>query len=299
MPDLLYHRQNPNTHLTAMKRKRPSFPVRALLERGLISGRVLDFGSGHGRDVEHLREKGFDATGYDPHYRAEYPEGRFDTILCFYVLNVLFRVEQAHVLMAVSELLKPTGRAYFSVRRDLKKPGFRMHRAYRKRTYQCNVKLPYRTAVETHFCEIYEYQHLNRIVQKTPTSACPFCAPAAERMLLTESATAYALIDRFPASKGHALILPKRHAVSYFDLAHHEQTACWMMAGRVRQLLGERFAPDGFNIGINDGEAAGQTVEHAHVHVIPRYVGDTVDPSGGVRNVIPEKENYPLSRHER
>jgi diadenosine tetraphosphate (Ap4A) HIT family hydrolase len=293
MPDLLYHRKNPNAHLTAMKRDRPSFPVRALLERDLISGRVLDFGSGHGRDVEHLRELGYDVTGYDPHYHDEYPEGRFDIILCFYVLNVLFRVEQAHVLMAVPELLKPTGRAYFSVRRDLKKPGFRMHRAHRKRTYQCNVQLPYRTAVETHFCEIYEYRHFNRAHEHDGAPSCPFCAPAAERTLLTESATAYALLDRYPASDGHALILPKRHAGGgYFRLAHQEQRACWMMTGRVRNLLGERFAPDGFNVGFNEGAAAGQTVEHPHLHVIPRYSGDAENPTGGVRGVIPGAGDY-------
>ena len=291
MPGLLHHRKNPNAHLTAIKRKRSSFPVRALLERGLISGRVLDFGSGYGRDVEHLRKKGFDAIGFDPHYQAQYPKGRFDTILCFYVLNVLFRVEQAHVLMAVSELLKPSGRAYFSVRRDLKSPGFRMHRAYRKRTYQCNVKLPYQTVVKTHFCEIYEYRHFN-CWRRDGQADCPFCAPAANRTLLTESATAYALLDDFPASKGHALILPKRHASGYFDLAHHEQTACWMMTARVRDLLKERFVPDGFNVGLNAGRAAGQTIEHPHLHVIPRYAGDVENPTGGVRGVIPGAGEY-------
>lgn len=212
-------------------------------------------------------------------------------ISAIYVLNVLFRVEQAHVLMAVSELLKPTGRAYFSVRRDLKKPGFRTHRAYRKRTYQCNVNLPYRTAVETHFCEIYEYRHFNRVQQRS--DGCPFCTPGVQRTLLTESATAYALLDRYPASDGHALILPKRHADGgYFGLAHREQTACWMMTGRVRDLLGERFAPDGFNIGLNESSVAGQTIEHPHLHVIPRYAGDTENPTGGVRNVIPGAGDY-------
>jgi diadenosine tetraphosphate (Ap4A) HIT family hydrolase len=87
--------------------------------------------------------------------------------------------------------------------------------------------------------------------------------------------------------------LPKRHAGGgYFRLAHQEQTACWMMTGRVRNLLGERFAPDGFNVGFNEGAAAGQTVEHPHLHVIPRYSGDAENPTGGVRGVIPSAGDY-------
>ncbi|WP_373515966.1 methyltransferase domain-containing protein [Persicitalea sp.] len=80
---------NPNTHLTAKERTTPSLPVRMLLDRKLIQGKVLDFGCGFGKDVNHLLVKGFDAKGYDPHYYPEYPAEKFDTILCFYVLNVL------------------------------------------------------------------------------------------------------------------------------------------------------------------------------------------------------------------
>jgi ATP adenylyltransferase len=108
---------NPNTYLTAKERTTPSLPVRMLLERKLIQGKVLDFGCGFGKDVNHLLEKGFDAQGYDPHYYPEYPTQKFDTILCFYVLNVLFPEEQNRVMMQISKLLKPNGRAYFAVRR--------------------------------------------------------------------------------------------------------------------------------------------------------------------------------------
>lgn len=92
--------RNPNAHLTAKERGRPSYPTRRLLAMRRIEGRVLDFGCGYGADVDFLRDKGFDVTGYDPHHAPAYPEGTFDTILCHYVLNVLFPKEQSRVLYA-------------------------------------------------------------------------------------------------------------------------------------------------------------------------------------------------------
>ena len=258
---------------------------------GRIEGRVLDFGCGYGADVEFLAEKGFDVVGYDAHHAPDYPTGTFDTILCHYVLNVLFRKEQSRVLMEVAELLRPSGSAYFTVRRDVRRPGFRMHRKHRRQTYQCNVVLPYESVLRTEFCEIYWYQHVNQRVR--PDSAdCPFCAPEPERELLTESARAYAIRDKYPVNDGHALIIPKRHVADYFELSRSEQMACWMLANRTQELLTEQFDPDGFNVGINSGKAAGQTIDHAHIHVIPRYEGDVENPTGGVRNVIPGRGDY-------
>jgi diadenosine tetraphosphate (Ap4A) HIT family hydrolase len=80
--------------------------------------------------------------------------------------------------------------------------------------------------------------------------------------------------------------------MSIYQLSADEQSALWAMVGEVRALLLERYAPDGFNIAVNDGIAAGQTIEHAHIHVIPRRKGDVADPKGGVRNIIPEKARY-------
>ncbi|MFZ5810000.1 MAG: HIT domain-containing protein [Chloroflexota bacterium] len=283
--------QNPHSHLTVKERTRPSFPVRHLLSMGLIRGRVLDFGCGLGADVRFLLEKGFDITGFDPHYAPEPPQGRFDTILCLYVLNVLLPEEQAHVLMAVSELLQPGGRAYFAVRRDIQKDGFRNHLKHGVSVYQCNVKLPYQSIFRNENAEIYEYRHINQLLNPNPPH-CPFCAPDAERELLTESATAYAILDKYPVSTGHALVIPKKHVPDYFELSSHSKTALWLMTDRLKMLLTERYHPDGFNVGINIGQAAGQTVPHVHIHLIPRYAGDVENPRGGVRHVIPGKGEY-------
>lgn len=278
--------KNPYSHLTVKDRKWPSFPTKQLVARGLLQGKVLDFGCGTGVDVAYLRQLGYEVSGYDPHYAPDYPQAQFDTILCNYVLNVLLPEEQVQVLMAVSELLKPGGKAYFTVRRDIKRAGFRMHTEHDLKVYQCNVVLPYKSLLRVEHCEIYEYQHVHHLPHDD-VGACPFCTPTPDREVLSESATVYAMLDKYPVSKGHTLIIPKLHIADYFDLPDRAKTACWLMVDRAKLLLSARFQPDGFNIGINIGDAAGQTVPHVHIHLIPRYAGDVENAVGGVRNVIP------------
>lgn len=130
-------------YLTAIKRTSLSVPTRYLLQHHLLKGRILDFGCGYGFDTDELKRQGYDIVGYDYYYRPEYPEGKFDTILCNYVLNVLEPYAQAEVMMNVTNLLSPTGTAFFAVRRDLTEEGFRLHAIYRQYTYQCNVRLPF------------------------------------------------------------------------------------------------------------------------------------------------------------
>jgi diadenosine tetraphosphate (Ap4A) HIT family hydrolase len=101
-----------------------------------------------------------------------------------------------------------------------------------------------------------------------------------------------AIYDGFPVSRGHSLIIPKRHIASFFEITIEEQTAMFELLAKARHLLQAEHNPDGFNIGINDGAAAGQTVMHLHIHLIPRYAGDTDDPRGGVRWIMPEKAPY-------
>ena len=119
---------------------------------------------------------------------------------------------------------------------------------------------------------------------------CIFCDP--KREILAENAHALAFFDSFPVSRGHALVVPKRHALDIFELSDEEYAGCFSLVFPLRELLIARFAPDGFNVGANCGEAAGQSVWHAHIHVIPRYVGDVPEPRGGIRNVLPRKAKY-------
>lgn len=120
---------------------------------------------------------------------------------------------------------------------------------------------------------------------------CPFCSVDAERLVL-ESRYGMAFHDRYPLSKGHTLVAPREHVASFYDLSSAKQADLWELVEATRSALSEELEPDGFNIGINDGPPAGQTVEHAHIHVIPRYQGDVEDPRGGIRWVIPERAPY-------
>jgi diadenosine tetraphosphate (Ap4A) HIT family hydrolase len=103
---------------------------------------------------------------------------------------------------------------------------------------------------------------------------------------------AVAIRDGFPVSEGHTLIIPIRHIASLFEATVEEQAALLELLAQARQQLQEELKPDGFNIGINDGSAAGQTVMHLHIHLIPRYAGDQPDPRGGVRWIFPDKAAY-------
>ncbi|NJO58439.1 MAG: HIT family protein, partial [Richelia sp. RM2_1_2] len=94
----------------------------------------------------------------------------------------------------------------------------------------------------------------------------------------------------YPLSKGHTLIIPKRHVSNYFELPFKEQSACWLMANKVQEIIGKEFAPDGFNVGMNINRDAGQNVMHAGIHVIPRYKGDVEGARGGIRGVIPKRK---------
>jgi diadenosine tetraphosphate (Ap4A) HIT family hydrolase len=279
--------KNHFSHLTAMERTFLSFPAKFVLNNNLLQGKILDFGCGFGNDVKVLREKGFDITGYDPYYFPQYPQEKFDTIICFYVLNVLFPEEQANAIMEVSHLLKPGGKAYYAVRRDIKKEGFREHYIHKKPTYQCIIKLPFTSIHLDEYCEIYEYIHYNYQIKSDKN--CRFCNPTKNLKLITESATAYAMFDGYPISKGHVLVIPKRHVSSYFELPFKEQTACWLMVNKVQEILKAEFAPDGFNVGMNINRDAGQNMMHASIHIIPRYKGDAVGARGGIRHVIPKK----------
>ena len=124
-------------------------------------------------------------------------------------------------------------------------------------------------------------------------SPCPFCNVLANKEFITENAHAVAFLDKFPVTEGHILIVPKRHVADYFETTEEERIAIGDMLVQLRQdIIENDHSVEGFNIGINIGEAAGQTVFHCHVHLIPRRRGDTPHPHGGVRGVIPDKMQY-------
>ena len=113
---------------------------------------------------------------------------------------------------------------------------------------------------------------------------CPFCN--IDREPLAENKLAFAIPDKYPVSPGHTLVISRRHVSDYFDLSVAQKQACWDLVDEMKQKLETQHNPDGWNIGINTGTVAGQTVFHVHIHLIPRYEGDMKDPRGGVRNVI-------------
>jgi len=123
---------------------------------------------------------------------------------------------------------------------------------------------------------------------------CLFCdyADAAKHQIIAENNLAYARWDNFPASLGHLEVVPKRHVVSFFDLKQTEILALYGLISEAKKQVDERYVPAGYNIGINDGEAAGRTIHHLHIHLIPRYQNDVENPRGGVRHIIPGKGNY-------
>ena len=117
-------------------------------------------------------------------------------------------------------------------------------------------------------------------------------SPFLNKKKIIENENAFAIYDGFPVSKGHVLVIPKRVVAEIFDLNDEEYSSCFNLVKEVKKILEEEFKPDGFNIGINNGEKAGQTIFHAHIHVIPRYSGDVDNPRGGIRHVIPGKGDY-------
>lgn len=120
---------------------------------------------------------------------------------------------------------------------------------------------------------------------------CVFCSISQDRVI-AQNHLCFAIYDGFPVSRGHVLIIPKRHVADYFGLTEEELMAMHQMMRELKIKLDANFSPDGYNVGVNVNEAAGQTVFHVHMHLIPRYKGDVENPRGGVRGVIPNKQRY-------
>lgn len=130
---------------------------------------------------------------------------------------------------------------------------------------------------------------------KSQTEPCPFCQlvySADPDSILKRFDRCFVIHDRYPVSQGHLLIIPYAHTQSWFTASHEDRLDIIQAIDVMREYLDETYHPDGYNIGMNCEKAAGQSVMHLHVHLIPRYLGDVTDPVGGVRGVIPQKQNY-------
>lgn len=122
---------------------------------------------------------------------------------------------------------------------------------------------------------------------------CEFCqAFQNKRDILLENSHSFCKWDEHPVSKGHMLIIPKAHATSFFALSSEEILSMYHSIVKGKEIIEKKYSPDGYNLGINIGRDAGQTISHLHIHLIPRYRGDVEDPEGGVRNIIPGKGKY-------
>ena len=122
---------------------------------------------------------------------------------------------------------------------------------------------------------------------------CLFCEwKNNKENVIFENELAFATYDGYAVSKGHMLFMTKRHVDNFFNTTQNEKNAIFDLIDKAKKMLDEKYGPDGYNIGMNCGIAAGQSVMHIHVHLIPRYNGDVENPRGGVRGVIPQKQNY-------
>lgn len=129
------------------------------------------------------------------------------------------------------------------------------------------------------------------MAETPPPLPCLFCNPPSERIFFSNRLV-IGLWDGFPVSPGHALLIPRRHIPAWFDATAEERAALTDAIDAAKAEIEKDHRPDGYNIGVNSGAAAGQTIFHLHVHLIPRYFGDAADPRGGVRHVIPGKGHY-------
>lgn len=121
---------------------------------------------------------------------------------------------------------------------------------------------------------------------------CVFCNKIDKDRIILETTDWIAFYDMFPVSNGHTLIVPKKHYETFFDLSDNLKESLMYRINDVKNILDKKFNPDGYNIGCNCGEAAGQTVMHFHLHIIPRYNGDIDNPKGGIRGCVPSRMSY-------
>jgi diadenosine tetraphosphate (Ap4A) HIT family hydrolase len=128
-----------------------------------------------------------------------------------------------------------------------------------------------------------------KVIAMSNFSDCPFCS---DNDAIVKHELAYARFDKYPVNPGHVLLIPHRHVSSFFATSWSERQEMLILVDEMKLFLDKKYSPNGYNIGVNLEETAGQTIMHVHVHLIPRYKGDIPNPRGGVRGVIPAKQSY-------
>lgn len=262
--------------------------INYLIDEGLLKGAILDYDCLLQPFAAQLDNLGCTLTAYEPSKLYKLANTQFDIIICkmysdqFNALN--------NKLIDSSMMLQPTGKVYFIITQNsptTDDTNILTHNI----DEQISIDFPAINIFNQEEATIYEYTPYNAHIP-SQKSDCPFCKPTYQHRLIAESHTSYAIYDNYPVSPGHALIIPKQHITNYFELPWFYQSDCWQLLQKVQGMLQHKHQPDGYNVGINVQEAAGQSVSHVHIHLIPRYQGDVPSPLGGVRGVIPHMQQY-------
>ncbi len=246
-----------------------SHPMQWLLEKNLLKGRILMYGADR-YEQSLLSEKGYNIMVHGRDYQPNHPTEQFDTIISIYLFNWLNNIEQNNVLLSVSRLLKHGGRAYFAVKHHFGFKNICLNEQHQIEQTISNVTLPFAKAFNSYIFDIYEFQHFN--IANRHRSQCPYCSP--QQQVILENEYSYAILSNSPISKGHGLVIPKRHVASYFDLTVDEQIACQLTLNRLKKIIDEEYAPEGYSVNINMNALAVLRVDHVGIELVARYKAD-------------------------
>ena len=217
-----------------------------------------------------LSRKGYNIEVCNRDYQPNHPTQQFDTIISIYLFNWLNNIEQNNVLLSVSRLLKHGGNAYFAVKHHFGFKNICLNEQHEIEQTVSNVTLPFKKVFNSYIFDIYKFQHFN--IASRNLWPCSYCSPQQE--VLLENEYSYAMLSSSPISKGHALVIPKRHVASYFDLTVDEQIACQLTLNRLKKIIDEEYAPEGYSVNINMNALAVLRVDHVGIELVARYKAD-------------------------
>lgn len=249
-----------------------SQPMQWLLEKNLLKGRILVYGA-VSYEKNLLSRKGYNIDVCNRDYQPNHPAEQYDTIISIYLFNWLDNIEQNNVLLSVSRLLKHGGKAYFAVKHHFGFKNICLNEQHQIEQTIANVTLPFKKVFNSYIFDIYKFQHFN--ITSGNRSQCPYCSP--QQQVILENEYSYAMLSDCPIAKGNALVIPKRHVASYFDLSVNEQIACQLTLNRLKKIIDEEYAPDGYSVNINMSAMVGQRVEHVGIELVAGYEKDGED----------------------